>query len=142
MKVKEIMTPSVEIIHPETALKDVASRMKTLDIGAIPVGEKDRLVGMVTDRDITVRSVAEGKDPNNTRAQDVMTEPITYCFENQDLEEAATLMKQKQLRRLVVLNDERRMVGMCTMADLVVHGNTQIAADVLHGVSQPAEPKR
>ncbi len=142
MKVKEIMTPSVEIVHPETTLKDVASRMETLNVGAMPVGEKDRLVGFITDRDIVVRAINSGKDPNSTQARNAMTEGVTYCFENKDVEEAANMMKDKQIRRLVVLNDDKRLVGMCSMADLAVHGSTNVAADVLHDVSKPAEPER
>lgn len=142
MKIKEIMTPSAEIVQPQTTVKDAAARMKALDVGVMPVGESDRLVGMLTDRDIAVRTVAEGKDPARTQVGDVMTPEITYCFEDQDLTEAGELMKKDKVRRLVVLNSDKRMVGMCTIGDVAVHGDHSAAAEILAEVSKPAQPKR
>jgi CBS domain-containing protein len=142
MLIKEIMTPSAEIVQPQTSVKDAASRMKDLGVGVMPVGENDRLVGMLTDRDIAVRTVAEGQDPEKVNVGDIMTPDITYCFEDQDLTEAGELMKKDKVRRLVVLNSDKRMVGMCTLGDLAVHGDRGAAADVLVEVSKPAEPKR
>ncbi len=142
MLIKEIMTPSAEIVHPQTSVKDAAARMKILGVGVMPVGDQDRLVGMLTDRDITIRTVAEGKDPNKTEVGHVMTPDITYCFEDQELNEAAELMKKDKVRRLVVLNRDKRMVGMCSIGDLAVHGDQTAAADILAQISKPAEPKR
>ncbi|MBD3332910.1 CBS domain-containing protein [candidate division GN15 bacterium] len=142
MLIKEIMTPSAEIVQPQTSVKDAASRMKDLGVGVMPVGDNDRLVGMLTDRDIAVRTVAEGQDPEKVNVGDIMTPDITYCFEDQDLTEAGELMKKDKVRRLVVLNSDKRMVGMCTLGDLAVHGDRGAAADVLVEVSKPAEPKR
>lgn len=142
MLIKEIMTPSAEIVQPQTSVKDAAARMKDLGVGVMPVGDNDRLVGMLTDRDIAVRTVAEGQDPEKVEVGDIMTPDITYCFEDQDLTEAGELMKKDKVRRLVVLNSDKRMVGMCTLGDLAVHGDRGAAADVLVEVSRPAEPKR
>src|ERR671937_1268828 len=101
MQVKEVMTHGVECIRPEATLQEAATKMKELDVGPLPVcGDDDRLVGMLTDRDITIRAVAEGQDPKTARVQDVMTPDITYCFEDQDVKEAARLMEEKQIRRL------------------------------------------
>src|SRR5947209_10896530 len=104
MKVKEIMDPRVAVVHADTTVQEAAEKMKDLDVGPLPVCENDRLVGMVTDRDITVRAVAEGHDPWTDHVRDVMTPEVIFCFEDQDVAEAARLMKRKQVRRLLVLN--------------------------------------
>ncbi len=142
MLIKEIMTPSAEIVQPQTSVKDAAARMKALDVGVMPVGDNDRLVGILTDRDIAVRTVAEGKDPANTEVGEVMTPDVSYCFEDQDLTEAGELMKKNKIRRLVVLNRDKRMVGMCSIGDVAVHGDRGVVADILTEVSRPAEPRR
>jgi CBS domain-containing protein len=118
--------------------------MRDLDVGPLPVcGPQDRLVGMVTDRDITIRGIAEGLDPRTARIRDVMTPNIIYCFEDQDVEEAAQLMKENQIRRLVVLNQDKRLVGIVSLADLAVDGHDEmLAGSTLEAVSEPAEPRR
>ncbi len=142
MLIKEIMTPSVEIVQPQTSVKDTAARMQALNVGVMPIGDNDRLVGIVTDRDIAVRCAGEGKDPAKTKVGDVMTSNVTYCLEDQDVMEAAELMKTNGIRRLAVLNNDKRLVGMCAMGDLAVHGDRDTAADVLVEVSKPSEPNR
>src|SRR5205823_7269417 len=102
-QVKEVMTPGVEVIHPDATLEEAAQEMKTLDVGPLPVCDQDRLLGMLTDRDITVRAVAEGRNPSTTKVRDVLTPDIAYCFADEDIREEARVMQQRQVRRLPVL---------------------------------------
>jgi CBS domain-containing protein len=137
------MTPEVEVISPETTLAEAAQRMKSLDVGLLPVGERDRLVGMVTDRDITVRATAEGRDPKTTNVREVMTEQVFYCFEDESIEQAAEIMERAQIRRLMVLNRDKRLVGIVSLGDLAVEtGEEELAGEVLERVSEPAAPRR
>lgn len=144
MRVYDVMTKGAECVRPDATLHEAAGRMKSLDVGALPVcGTDDRLAGMLTDRDITVRSVAEGHDPRADRVKDVMTPGIVYCFDDQDVTEAADLMREKQIRRLPVLNRDKRLVGIVSLGDLAVEtGDEKMAGQVLEGVSEPAPPRR
>jgi len=117
--------------------------MKSLDVGPLPICDGERLVGMVTDRDITVRATAQGRDPNTTRVRDVMTEEVFYCFEDQEIEDAAEIMERAQIRRLVVLNRDKRLVGIVSLGDLAVEtGDEELSGEVVRHVSEPAEPRR
>jgi CBS domain-containing protein len=118
MKVKEAMHEGVEWRAPDTPIADIAKVMKDSDVGAVPIGENDRLVGMVTDRDIACRAVAESRDLSKTTAGDVMTRNVIYCMENEEVQDAIRIMENKQVRRLPVINDEKRMVGMLSLGDL------------------------
>ena len=140
MQVKEIMSAGVECIQPSATLREAAQRMRDLDIGPLPVcGEDDRLAGIITDRDIAIRGVAEGLDPSTAVVRDVMTPKIIYCFEDQDISEAARMMEDHQVRRLVVLNDEKRLVGILSLGDLAVDsGDELMAGHTLEAVSEPA----
>jgi len=139
MQVKDVMTRGGECVGPDTTLQEAAGKMKSLDVGPLPVCDNDRLAGMITDRDITVRAVAEGKDPRSTRVRDVMSEGINYCYEDDDVHAAARQMKEKQIRRLVVLNRDKRMVGIVSLGDLAVEtGDEHLAGNTLEKVSQPA----
>jgi CBS domain-containing protein len=133
------MTPGAECVRPSNSLQQAAQKMKTLDVGPLPVcGEHDRLVGMITDRDITVRAVAEACDPRTTTVKDVMTPDVVYCFDDQDMQEAAGLMKEHQIRRLVVLNRDKRLVGIVSLGDLAVEtGDERLAGKTLEQVSLP-----
>lgn len=144
MRLKEIMTRHVECINPEDTLARAAVRMRDLDVGCLPVcGGDDRLDGVITDRDITIRGTAEGRDPETTRIEDVMTPEISYCFENDSVDEAARIMEEKQIRRLVVLNREKRLVGILSLGDLAVKsGNHRLSAEALEQISEPAMPSR
>jgi len=144
MQVKDVMTLQVECVSPDDTLQQAARRMRDLDVGSMPVcGDNSRLAGMLTDRDITIRAVAEGKDPSNTKVQDVMTPDIHYCFEDQDVAEAAKQMKDRQVRRLVVLNRDKRMVGIVSLGDLAVKPGSEAAASkTLEEVSEPAGANR
>jgi CBS domain-containing protein len=143
MQIKDIMTPNPECIEPGATLQQAARRMRELDVGPLPVCDNDRLAGMITDRDITVRAVAEGKDPKTTAVREAMSEDIIFCFEDQDLEEAASLMEEKQIRRLAVLNRDKRLVGILSLGDLAVEcGDRAKAGEILQEVSEPAVPRR
>lgn len=116
MQVKEMMTRRVEVIRPETPLQEAAEKMKELEIGVLPVCEGDRLVGMLSDKDVNIRAV--GDPPTRTKAREAMTADLVYCFEDQEVEEAAKLMQEKQLRRLVVLSRDKRLAGILSLSDL------------------------
>lgn len=135
MKVKDAMHQPVEWVEPTTTLPVLAKKMRDLDIGAIPVGENDRLVGMVTDRDIAIRAVADGKDVTKLTARDVMSAGIVYCRDTEELEDAARIMEQKKIRRLPVLDDKKRMVGMLSLGDISHAAPRAIAGEVAAAVS-------
>jgi CBS domain-containing protein len=138
MRVNEVMTPDVQCLAPDASLQAAAAKMKSLDVGAIPVCENDRLVGMVTDRDITVRATAEGEDPQKILVRDIMTPDILYCFEDQLVSEAGELMKENQVRRLVVLNRDKRLVGIVSLGDLATETrDEELAGATLEAVSEP-----
>src|SRR5262245_28049990 len=143
MRVKDVMTAGVECVHPGDTLHQAASRMRELNIGALPVcGNQDRLVGMITDRDIAVRAVADGCGPDETKVSDCMTPEIVYCFEDQDVSEAANLMEERQIRRVAVLNQNKRLVGIVSLGDLAVKGDGHLSCEALERVSEPAAPAR
>ena len=143
MQLKDVMTPHVDVIAPEATIREAAETMRHLDIGPLPVCEGERLVGMLTDRDMTVRAVAEGRDPVTTLVREVMTPDVIYGFEDQDVQDAARLMEQYQIRRLPVLNRSQQLVGMVALGDLAVHAGTRpVAAEVLEQVSEPGTSRR
>ena len=139
MKVTEILTPNPQCITPETSLTLAARKMKALNVGMLPVCEKDRLVGTVTDRDITIRAVAAGANPNTTTVREVMTDNIAYCFDDEEVEEAAELMEQRQIRRLPVMNRDKRLVGIVSLGDMAVRTHRErLVGEILERVSEPA----
>ena len=144
MQVHEVMTRGVECVRPGDSIATAAQKMKDLDVGALPVcGDDNRLKGMVTDRDITVRATAGCCDPRGTSVSDVMTPTIVYVFEDQDVAEAARLMEENQIRRLVVLNRDKQLVGIVSLGDLAVKaGDDRLSGETLEQVSEPATPRR
>lgn len=139
MEIKDIITPSPRCISPDDSLVEAAAEMKIVDIGWLPVCENDRLIGTVTDRDITIRAVAEGFDPNTTTVRQVMSRNIIYCLEDHDIAFAAEMMEKNQIRRLTVLDQNNRLVGIISLGDLVVRtGADTLAGRVLERVSEPA----
>ena len=137
MNVREVMSRDVKIASPEDTLQHAAELMVDIDAGVLPVGENDRLVGMLTDRDITIRAVAKGKAPDRTKVRDVMSPEIKYIYEDESLEDAAESMGNLQIRRLPVLNREKRLVGIVSLGDLALKKKAK-AGDALKGISQPA----
>jgi CBS domain-containing protein len=143
MKLKGIMAKDVECVRPGDTLQDAARKMKDLDVGPMPgCGDNDKVVGMLTDRDIAIRAVAEGKDPRTTKVQDAMTEGVAWCFEDQDYEEAAELMQERQIRRLLVMNRDKRLVGIVSLGDMATEGRKKQAAETLQAVSEPSRLRR
>ncbi len=135
MKVKEMMHKGVQWVSPDTSVTAIAKQMKQYDIGAIPVGENDRLVGMVTDRDIAVRGLADGKDASKLTAKDVMTKGVVWCRDSDSAAEAIHLMQSKHIRRLPVIDENKRMVGMLSLGDISHAASQRAAADALKAVS-------
>ena len=133
MELREVMTPNPECIPPDTTLKEAAAKMRDHDIGDLLVCEDDRLVGIVTDRDIAIRATADGKTPGKAKVRDVMSAGVVYCFEDQTHEEAARVMSDKQIRRLPILNREKRLVGIVSLGDLALQTNDE------HTVEQTLE---
>jgi CBS domain-containing protein len=143
MQLKDIMTADPVSIRPEATLQEAARRMRDLDVGPLPViGDDQRLVGIITDRDITVRAIADGKDPMTT-VREAMTGEVIYGFEDQDVHEAARTMQERQIRRLLVLNRDKRLVGIVSLGDLAVKtGDRQKAGELLQNIAEPAIPHR
>jgi CBS domain-containing protein len=143
MQVKDVMTSNVEVIHPDATLQDSAKKMKDLDVGSLPVCDGQQLVGTITDRDIVVRAIAEGRSPTSTPVRMAMTPEAIYCFEDQTVEEAAKLMKEKQIRRLPILNRNKQLVGIVSLGDLAVDTSDEtMIGETLTKVSEPAQPQR
>ena len=136
MQIRELMTTDVEVIRPDDTLQTAAQTMADLNAGALPVGENDRLVGMITDRDITVRAVAKGCDPEKTRVREVMSSEIRYCFEDEGSEAVARKMGEWQIRRLPVLNRDKRLVGIVSLGDLAIGGAEEESKEALEEISQ------
>ena len=135
MKVEKMMHKGVEWVSPDTSIVALAKKMQQFDIGAIPVGENDRLIGMVTDRDVVIRGVADGKDPSKLTARDVMTKGVIYCRDSEDVDEVARITESKQIRRLPVIDANKRMVGMISLGDVSHAASREVAAEVTRAVS-------
>lgn len=118
MKIREIMTTNVECVAPEMGLVEMAQKMKTLDVGFLAVCEKDRLMGTVTDRDIVIRGVAGGLDATANTARDVMTPEVHWCYEEDNVKDVAEKMRDKEVRRMLILNSEKRLVGVVSLGDI------------------------
>ncbi len=138
MQIAEVMTRSVDLADPNMKLRSAAHKMQKDDIGALPVGENDRLIGMVTDRDIVMRGVTGARSTTDLAVRDVMSEKICYCFADQAIEEAADLMAKHQVHRLPVLNRDKRLVGIIALADLARNGagGAKAALKALCGIAQ------
>src|SRR5215204_7373421 len=130
MKVSEAMTADVRVANPEETIQQAARTMASLDAGVLPVGEKDHLIGMITDRDIAIRGIAQGKGPK-AKVRDVMTEDVKYCFDDQDVEEVARNMADIQVRRLPVINHDKRLVGILSLSDIATSPEAAEAAEAL-----------
>jgi CBS domain-containing protein len=136
MKVGEVMTRDVKLVSPKQSICDAAKMMAECDAGALPVGEGDRLVGVITDRDIAIRAIAEDKGPD-TPVADVMTKQVLYCFEDESVDHVAQNMGEQQVRRLPVLNREKRLVGIVSIGDLSRKAKPNTAGKAVAAISQP-----
>ena len=141
MKVSEVMTRDVQTVRPDQSAREAANFMLRADAGAIPVTEGDRLIGMITDRDITVRGVAEGLGPD-TPVRELMTNDIVAARVEDDTDEVAVRMSEAQVRRLPVINDQQKLCGIVSLADLTRRGDGSDAEQALEGVSQPGGQHR
>lgn len=136
-KVKDCMTTDVRVIGPGTTLRDAARAMAEIDAGSLPVGENDRLVGLVTDRDITIRGIAQGKGPD-TPVREVMSSEVKYVFDDQDVDEVSRNMAAIQVRRLPVVNRDKRLVGIISLGDLArSNQEPEQVGEALEGISRP-----
>jgi CBS domain-containing protein len=136
MKVHEAMTRDVRVASPDETVQKAAQTMASLDAGVLRVGEKDHLIGMITDRDIAIRGIAKGKGPK-AKVRDVMTEDVKYCFDDQDIEEVTRNMADIQVRRLPVLNRDKRLVGIISLGDIAIGRDSKDAGGALRGISRP-----
>ena len=137
MQVSQILTREVETIGPGTTVKEAAQRMRSMDVGSLPVCDGRRLLGMVTDRDITIRITAEGRDAANTPVRDAMTPDVSYVFEDQDVNDAARVMRERQIRRLPVVDREKHLVGIVSLGDIATTGDERLSGDALERISEP-----
>jgi CBS domain-containing protein len=136
MRVSEAMTRDVRIASPDYTVQQAARLMSELDAGVLPISENDRLVGMLTDRDIAIRGIAQGKGPD-ARVREVMTSEVRYCFDDQDLDEVTRNMGDIQVRRLPVVDRDKRLVGILSLGDIALGHSEARAGDALGGISRP-----
>jgi FOG: CBS domain len=142
MQIRDIMTRQVELVNPNTPLQEAARMMRDANIGFLPVGDNDRLVGTLTDRDIAIRAVAEGKDVKSAKVADAMSAQLAYAFDDQDSSEAAQIMAEKQIRRLPILNRDKRLVGVVALGDLATKtGDDDVVGQTVQDVSEPSGKK-
>lgn len=140
MKIKDVMTSQVRFVWPDTTLVAAARLMRDIDVGVLPVCENHKLTGIITDRDITLRGIAESMDPWETPVREVMSRQVAYVSEDQDVEEATHLMEARQIRRLPVLDHNHHLIGMVSLGDLATGVYGELAGHVLKEVSAPAHP--
>lgn len=138
MKIRDVMTPDVECVTPAASLREAAEIMRRLDVGIVPVCVGPRIEGVITDRDIAIRGVAEGRDPMTTPVRGLMTREVVCCYADNSIEEAAQMMREKQIRRLMILDSDDRLVGIVSLGDLAIDtGDKKMVGDVLQHVSEP-----
>ena len=139
MNIQQIMTRNVECAEPTLPIAKAAEKMREVDIGFLPICDNDKLVGTVTDRDITVRSVAQGRDPRLAPVSEVMSPQVFYCYEDDDVEHVAHYMQEKEVRRIVILNREKRLVGVVSLGDIArASGEKQLAGETLGEIAEAA----
>jgi CBS domain-containing protein len=136
MRVSEAMTRTVRVANPDQSIRDAAMLMAELDAGVLPVGENDRLVGMITDRDIAIRAVAQGRGPD-APIREVMTPEVRYCFEDEDVEDVVQNMADIQVRRLPVVDRSKRLVGIISLGDVALTEGPDAAGEAVAGISEP-----
>jgi CBS domain-containing protein len=142
VKISEVMTRDIEFIHESDTIAETARKMKELNVGIMPVFDENRLAGVITDRDITIRGVAQGLDPQSTRVGQIMTKDVVSCVEDDDASEAVKTMQINKIRRLIVRDDQNKVVGIVSLGDLAVNLNECLVGEALRDVSEPARPFR
>src|SRR3954447_10697410 len=139
MKIHEIMTPNVECVEPTLPIGKAAEKMRDLDIGFLPICENGKLTGAVTDRDITVRSVAQGRDPRVAPVSEIMTQDIFFCYADEDVESVAEYMQENEVRRIVILNRQKKLVGVVSLGDIAkTSGEKELAGETLGEIAEAA----
>jgi CBS domain-containing protein len=139
MTLKEIMTTDVQVVAPDCKLIEAAQKMRDLDVGAVPVCDGERLIGVITDRDIVVRGIAEGLSAQDADVRSLTSGPVVYAFEDDSVENASKLMQERRIRRLPVINREKRLVGIVALADLALKGQDAAkSGETIQKVSEPA----
>lgn len=136
MDIRKAMHEHADWVSADTPVCEAARMMEKDDIGAVPVGKDDKLIGMITDRDIALRIVAAGRDPEKTTVEEVMTKGIVYCRTNETVEDAIHLMNQKKIRRLPVIDEDKRLVGMLGLGDIAHAVNHDLSGELLHAVAE------
>jgi CBS domain-containing protein len=140
MQLKEFVNSRVETVQSDEILQRAAEKMKELDVGSLPVCEGGQLVGMITDRDITIRAVAKGSDPAAATVREVMTPEVLWCYENEKVEEAARIMQEYQVRRILVLNEAKELVGITSLGELAtITLDRLLVGEMLESVSESSE---
>ena len=143
MQLKEFVNSQVETVKPSDTLQCAAGKMGDLDVGSLPVCDNGQLVGVITDRDITIRAVAKGSDPATMMVREIMTPEVLWCFEDDDVEEAARIMQENQVRRILVLNAANELVGITSLGELAtVTGNPLLAGETLASVSENSQARQ
>ena len=138
MKIRDVMTRGAQVVHPDNTVEEAARLMRDMDVGPLPVCDGHKIVGMVTDRDITVRSVAAGADPRRQPVREVMSADVIYCRDDEDVAVAVRMMTDYQVRRLIVVGDGDRLVGIVSLGDVATQTDQETAGQTLEAVSQPA----
>ena len=138
MKIDQIMSRAVECVAPTLSIGKAAEKMRDLDVGFLPVCANDKLVGTVTDRDITIRSVAQGRDPRLGLVSEIMTQELFYCYEDDAVEQVAQYMQEKEVRRMVILNRQKRLVGVVSLGDIARSLEKRLAGETLGEIAEAA----
>ncbi|MCC6177370.1 MAG: CBS domain-containing protein [Chloroflexi bacterium] len=143
MRLSDIMTRDPSVVRPDSTVSEAATMMRRLNVGSLPVCDGVQLQGMVTDRDITVRAIADGRDPTTTRVWDVMSHDVAWASEDVAVEEAAQIMREHQIRRLPVVDRNQNLVGIVSLGDLAVDvGEDPMSGATLEAISEPSRPDR
>ena len=142
MQVADVMTRGIRSMRPDDTVQFAAQAMDELNVGTLPVCENERVIGIVTDRDITVRGVAQALPPESTPLSDVMSQPVECCHEDDPLEEASAKMQRKQIRRMAVLDRQDQLVGILSLGDVAAKADAGRAGETLRSISTPSEPDR
>ena len=137
-KLKDLMSRDVEVISPDAPIKEAAQQMRKGNFGLMPVGENDRMIGAISDRDIAIRAVADGRDAN-TKVREVMSKGIIWAYEDDSVDDAVKIMSERQIRRLPIVNKQKRLVGIVALGDLaVVKSDIKAAGEALSKISKPS----
>jgi CBS domain-containing protein len=140
VKVKDIMTTDLYLTGPDAPVTEAARLMKDFDIGLVPVCRKQEVVGVVTDRDICIEVVAKGRVADRSRVEEIMSSPVVWCYDDTPVEEAARMMETRQVRRLIVIDRNKKLAGIVALGDVATRANERLAGEALEKISEPTHP--